>query len=156
MPREPVQNVIEETATASAPSAEFGVLRVALGLAEHESPFPWQEELLECFLKRRDVGVIDIATGLGKTAVTAIWLLARALGAKLPRRLAYVVDRRAVVDRSTRSSKPEVQDLCALWLPPRCSLASGTRVADRMKNAHASSHPGLVPVESVIVAIIVT
>ena len=32
----------------------------------------------------------------------ALWLLARAYGAKLPRRLVYVVDRRAVVDQATR------------------------------------------------------
>ncbi len=44
---------------------------------------------------------VDIPTGLGKTAVMAIWLLARAAGAALPRRLVYVVDRRAVVDQAT-------------------------------------------------------
>ena len=32
----------------------------------------------------------------------ALWLLARAYGARLPRRLVYVVDRRAVVDQATR------------------------------------------------------
>ncbi|MEM6731277.1 MAG: type I-U CRISPR-associated helicase/endonuclease Cas3, partial [Myxococcota bacterium] len=39
--------------------------------------------------------------GLGKTAVMAIWLLARATGAPIPRRLVYIVDRRAVVDQAT-------------------------------------------------------
>src|SRR6185312_950739 len=38
---------------------------------------------------------------LGKTSVLAIWLVARALGAPLPRRIAYIVDRRAVVDQAT-------------------------------------------------------
>jgi CRISPR-associated endonuclease/helicase Cas3 len=42
-----------------------------------------------------------LPTGLGKTSVMAIWLIARAHGAKLPRRLVYVVDRRAVVDQAT-------------------------------------------------------
>lgn len=40
-------------------------------------------------------------TGLGKTSVMAIWLVARAIGAPVPRRLVYIVDRRAVVDQAT-------------------------------------------------------
>lgn len=44
---------------------------------------------------------IDLPTGLGKTSVIAIWLLARAAGAKVPLRLVYVVDRRAVVDQAS-------------------------------------------------------
>jgi CRISPR-associated endonuclease/helicase Cas3 len=44
---------------------------------------------------------VDIPTGLGKTFVMAIWYLALKAGAHLPRRLAYVVDRRAVVDQAT-------------------------------------------------------
>jgi CRISPR-associated endonuclease/helicase Cas3 len=44
---------------------------------------------------------LDLPTGLGKTSVMSIWLIARAHGAKLPCRLVYVVDRRAVVDQAT-------------------------------------------------------
>src|SRR5262249_25246354 len=44
---------------------------------------------------------VDLPTGLGKTSVMTIWLIARAHGARLPRRLVYVVDRRAVVDQAT-------------------------------------------------------
>ncbi len=65
-------------------------------------PFPWQQRI---YHKHFACGVlppaVDIPTGLGKTAVMAIWLLARAAGAPLPRRLVYVVDRRAVVDQAT-------------------------------------------------------
>jgi CRISPR-associated endonuclease/helicase Cas3 len=78
-----------------------GLLEKALGLAEGETAFPWQEELLRRFLKGVIPPALDIPTGLGKTAVMAIWLVARASGAKLPRRLVYVVDRRAVVDQAT-------------------------------------------------------
>ena len=65
-------------------------------------PFPWQRRLFEeHFLRGTLPSAVDIPTGLGKTAVMAIWLLARAAGARLPRRLVYVVDRRAVVDQAT-------------------------------------------------------
>jgi len=74
-----------------------------LSLQEGWSPFPWQEELLKRFLVG-DVCSVDVPTGLGKTAVMAIWLAARACGAPLPRRLVYVVDRRAVVDQATEEA----------------------------------------------------
>lgn len=61
------------------------------------TPFPWQEELFARFVSGTIERALDIPTGLGKTAVMAIWLVARACGAKLPRRLVYVVDRRLTV-----------------------------------------------------------
>lgn len=76
-------------------------LRSALGLDDEQSPFPWQLELLRRFREKELVSALDIPTGLGKTATMAVWLVARALGAALPRRLVYVVDRRAVVDQAT-------------------------------------------------------
>jgi CRISPR-associated endonuclease/helicase Cas3 len=76
-------------------------LREALGLREEDSPFPWQIELFRRFANGKIERSLDIPTGLGKTAVMAIWLVARAHGAALPRRLVYVVDRRAVVDQAT-------------------------------------------------------
>jgi CRISPR-associated endonuclease/helicase Cas3 len=72
-----------------------------LGLPEGATPFPWQEELFTRFLNGTIERSLDIPTGLGKTAVIAIWLIARAAHAQLPRRLVYVVDRRAVVDQAT-------------------------------------------------------
>ena len=99
-------------------------------------PFPWQEEL---YLKHFSQGTealpsaCTLPTGLGKTAVVAIWLIALARNpAKMPRRLVYVVNRRTVVDQTTAEAerlrdalnKPalaEVRDalasLCALPLP---------------------------------------
>ena len=76
-------------------------LRAALQLPDGKTPFPWQEALLARFLAGKLPRALDIPTGLGKTAVMAIWLVARAAGAPVPRRLVYVVDRRAVVDQST-------------------------------------------------------
>ena len=66
------------------------------------SSFPWQRRLFDEWLSiGKPPSAVDIPTGLGKTSVMAIWLLARTKGAALPRRLVYVVDRRAVVDQAT-------------------------------------------------------
>lgn len=91
---------IASVATAGDPQA-VDWLRCALGLDANQTPFPWQLELLRRFRQGEEVSSLDIPTGLGKTAVMAVWLVARALGASLPRRLVYVVDRRAVVDQAT-------------------------------------------------------
>lgn len=65
-------------------------------------PFRWQRRLFEQWLALgRAPSACDIPTGLGKTSVMALWLIARHWGAALPRRLVYVVDRRAVVDQAT-------------------------------------------------------
>ena len=65
------------------------------------APFVWQRRLHADFLRGDLPGTVDLPTGLGKTSVIAIWLLALAAGAPLPRRLIYVVDRRTVVDQAT-------------------------------------------------------
>ncbi|MCL4207872.1 MAG: type I-U CRISPR-associated helicase/endonuclease Cas3 [Pirellulaceae bacterium] len=65
-------------------------------------PLRWQERLFrEHFAKGELPQVIDLPTGLGKTMVMAIWLIARTVSHCLPRRLVYVVDRRAIVDQAT-------------------------------------------------------
>jgi CRISPR-associated endonuclease/helicase Cas3 len=73
-------------------------------LTGHE-PFPWQTVLYDRFTSNRDDNIPEIATlptGLGKTSVIAVWLLAlAACPEKMPRRLVYVVNRRTVVDQST-------------------------------------------------------
>lgn len=83
------------------PGESKELLRSALGLSPAHSPFPWQECLLEKMCQNQLPDALDVPTGLGKTSVMAIWLVARALGASVPRRLVYVVDRRAVVDQAT-------------------------------------------------------
>ena len=69
---------------------------------EEFTPFLWQRRLLDTLLDGEIPPAVDIPTGLGKTSVMALWLLAKSEGANLPRRLVYVVDRRAVVDQATR------------------------------------------------------
>lgn len=68
-------------------------------------PFPWQSALYERFVAGDFPKACDLPTGLGKTSVIALWLLALAKNPKLPRRLVYVVNRRTVVDQSTAEAE---------------------------------------------------
>lgn len=68
-------------------------------------PFPWQRRLCDAMLSGNVPTALDIPTGLGKTSVMAIWLAAHLLGANLPRRLVYIVDRRVVVDQATHAAE---------------------------------------------------
>jgi CRISPR-associated endonuclease/helicase Cas3 len=68
-------------------------------------PMLWQQRLFDEFAAGRIPSALDLPTGLGKTSVMALWLIARAQGAKLPRRLVYIVDRRAVVDQATAEAE---------------------------------------------------
>jgi CRISPR-associated endonuclease/helicase Cas3 len=72
-------------------------------------PFPWQRALYARFAAGDIPQLVDLPTGLGKTSIVAIWLLALNAGANVPRRLVYVVNRRTVVDQTTR----EVERLLA-------------------------------------------
>lgn len=92
---------------ANLPGADGARLAALFSILTSEeeqnySPFLWQKRLLGQFLKGNLPRAVDVATGLGKTSVMALWLIALAEGVKLPRRLVYIVDRRAVVDQATR------------------------------------------------------
>lgn len=102
------------------------LLHSALGLESVHSPFPWQEALLEKMYQGELPDALDIPTGLGKTSVMAIWLVARACGASLPRRLVYVVDRRAVVDQAT-----EVAIALREWIERNADLKKTLGLRDR-------------------------
>lgn len=71
-----------------------------IALTGHQ-PFPWQAALFERFLQNDLPESCQLPTGLGKTSVIPIWLIALAMGAPVPRRLVYVVNRRTVVDQTT-------------------------------------------------------
>jgi CRISPR-associated endonuclease/helicase Cas3 len=132
--------LMEPTTAQVSPDSASQWLREALGLPADDTPFPWQEELLKRFTNGTIERSLDIATGLGKTAVMAIWLVARAYGAALPRRLVYVVDRRAVVDQATDVAKglrdwvdrnPEVKRALGLGA---CSLPISTLRGQHVDN----------------------
>lgn len=67
--------------------------------------FRWQRRLFTSFLEGDIPAMLDLPTGLGKTSVMVIWLLARAFNPSLSRRLVYVVDRRVVVDQATKAAE---------------------------------------------------
>jgi len=72
----------------------------------NRSPFPWQEALYHRFVTDKLPASCDIPTGLGKTAVIPIWLIALANRPEVvPRRLVYVVNRRTVVDQASDEAK---------------------------------------------------
>jgi CRISPR-associated endonuclease/helicase Cas3 len=98
------------------------------------APFPWQQRMYDEFVRGNISSTANIPTGLGKTSVVAIWLIALALHPdKMPRRLVYVVNRRTVVDQTTievenlrnaltqntklRALSDNLRQLCALPLP---------------------------------------
>lgn len=129
-------------------SSPRDLLADALG----NDPFPYQAALLDRFVVGDLPRQLDVPTGLGKTAVIAIWLVARALGAPVPRRLIYVVDRRAVVDQATGeaerlrtwvASKPEVARQLGLDGELPISTLRGQHVDNRAWLADPSS-PAIV------------
>lgn len=65
-------------------------------------PLRWQQRLFKRFAENQLPDSLDLPTGLGKTSVMQLWLLARAVNPTLPKRLIYVVDRRVVVDQATQ------------------------------------------------------
>ncbi len=92
----------------SAATSDFDQL---FGYLTDNKPFPWQRRLYGEFVQKQFRTKCDVPTGLGKTSVIAVWLLALAHHARsgsldcFPRRLVYVVNRRTVVDQSTREAE---------------------------------------------------
>jgi CRISPR-associated endonuclease/helicase Cas3 len=74
-------------------------------LSDH-APMEWQRRMYTRLMQSRLPLACDLPTGLGKTSVIPIWLIALASQAgnesiTLPRRLIYIVNRRTVVDQAT-------------------------------------------------------
>src|SRR5205085_8727552 len=81
-------------------------------------PFAWQRELFARLTRGAFPSECDIPTGLGKTSIIVIWLLALADDLMqqdgqrtIPRRLVYVVDRRVIVDQATSEADGIVRKL---------------------------------------------
>ncbi len=106
------------------------LFRDAFGRLTGNRPFPWQEDLYtRYFTQGLFPHSCSLPTGLGKTSVVAVWLIALANNPnRIPRRLVYVVNRRTVVDQTTNEVETlranlqpagllnPLRDLCALPL----------------------------------------
>lgn len=82
------------------------------------APFPWQESLFLSFLSDVFPSDVCLPTGMGKTSIMALWLLALAeklsmdtRQTAIPRRLVWVVNRRVVVDQATSEAEQLRQQL---------------------------------------------
>lgn len=77
-------------------------------------PYPWQIRLYKALSEGNPPAALDIPTGLGKTSAVLLYLLALAAGAPLARRLAYVVDRRAIVDQTAAVIRDWAERIAAI------------------------------------------
>jgi len=116
-------------------------------------PFRWQQRLWAEMVAGNLPDAIDVPTGLGKTAIIPIWLLAIAAQSPLtlPRRLIYVVNRRTVVDQATdiaeriREKLPAVRQvnraLAKLSADPANPLAISTLRGEHQDNKEWQTDP---------------
>ncbi len=113
-------------------------------------PFAWQRRLYDRFRSGDLPKVIDLPTGMGKTAVIAIWLLARKSqltggnAERLSTRLVYVVDRRTVVDQATATAERIRENSEKVGIdPPAVSTLRG-QFADNREWTRDPSKPSIV------------
>ncbi len=101
------------------------------------APFPWQEAMYDVMVEGHfeKLSSCNLPTGLGKTSVIAIWLIALANAPdKVARRLVYIVNRRTVVDQATDETEDIRKRLTAESRPQvlvqlfdcLCALCSGS------------------------------
>lgn len=104
------------------------------------APFPWQRNLYENWFVRGEFpDACTLPTGLGKTSVIAVWLIALVNGKSVPRRLVYVVNRRTVVDQTTDEVEKYKKNLAAAGITE--SLAVSTLRGQFADNRAWSADP---------------
>ena len=96
-------------------------------------PYPWQRRLYMELVAGRVPAALSIPTGLGKTASVLLALLARLANPELPRRVVYIVDRRAIVDQTAVAIRG--------WIDRIGALPELARAFD-----HCAAFPGPRPV----------
>jgi len=117
------------------------------------TPFSWQVRLVEEIVERRELGaprlfpnLLDLPTGAGKTSLIDVLVFLLAYEADrpaterlIPRRIAFVVDRRVVVDQVDRHAAHIAGKLRKLR-PGNTSVAG--RVADALRRYAADTTGG--------------
>jgi CRISPR-associated endonuclease/helicase Cas3 len=113
-------------------------------------PMRWQDRLFRQLINGKFPDALDLPTGLGKTSVMAIWLVARALAGEdalktIPRRLVYIVDRRAVVDQATEEAEKLRQALNsnAAHLKGALGLSNTTLPISTLRGAYVDNREWL-------------
>lgn len=100
-------------------------------------PYPWQRQLFALAISDNWPEAVQVPTGLGKTSILTVWLLALARQAQqqqpltVPRRLVWVVNRRVVVDQATAEAEELSLKIAAHPLGPALAKISATGDAGR-------------------------
>ena len=107
--------------------------------------FPWQWVLYQRLATGNFPASCNLPTGLGKTSVIALWLIALANHPdRLPRRLVYVVNRRTVVDQTTtEAEKLQINAIAAGVPKPVISTLRG-QLADNREWSADPSRPAII------------
>lgn len=124
----------------------------------NRTPYPWQRKLFLGFIAASPQpwpDVVDLPTGAGKTSVLHVWLLALAWSIRVgtfgvPRRLAWIVNRRVVVDQITTEletlikrigESADLRDLLASVSVSGKALVASTLRGQLADNGHWSRDP---------------
>jgi CRISPR-associated endonuclease/helicase Cas3 len=119
---------------------EFKALNVDPDTGIGHSPFPWQVDLFGRFTSGSLPSCCDIPTGLGKTKIIQIWFLALLAKKQFPeiarinQRLAYVVNRRTIVDQATIEAEALAKKFAG-------SITVSTLRGQRADNGEWKQHP---------------
>ena len=94
-------------------------------------PYPWQQHFYAALVYGEDLDTVDIPTGLGKTLCVLLALLAGLANPSLPRRIVYIVDRRAIVDQTAQVIRGWIERIAAVPALARAFNAGAAFPADR-------------------------
>lgn len=122
-----------------------------------QEPYPWQCEMYDSILQGNIPHILDIPTGLGKTSIITIWLIAlcnpdlKDLDVKIPLRLVYIVDRRVIVDQASDEVdklKEKIHEMKSVPEMIKClnvsKLRGGGGMADSREWLTHPEHPAII------------